>query len=87
MLAALAFSFSVQAAGPRAVRKTVEASMQVKGQVVIAADGTGRPYKAYCRSPSFVHLATTQKLILGHLIADVVPIFGMINRIGGECDK
>ena len=53
----------------------------------IAADGTGRPYKAYCRSPSFVHLATTQKLIIGHLIADVVPIFGMINMIGGECDK
>jgi NADH-quinone oxidoreductase subunit D len=53
----------------------------------VVADGTGRPYKAYCRSPSFVHLATTQKLILGHLIADVVPIFGMINMIGGECDK
>ncbi len=53
----------------------------------IVADGTGRPYKAYCRSPSFVHLATTQKLILGHLIADIVPIFGMINMIGGECDK
>ncbi|MBE7448478.1 MAG: NADH-quinone oxidoreductase subunit D [Kofleriaceae bacterium] len=53
----------------------------------IVADGTGRPYKAYCRSPSFVHLSTCQQLILGHLIADVVPIFGMINMIGGECDK
>lgn len=44
VLVALAFSFSVQAAGPRAVRKTVEASMQVKGQVVIAADGTLQSY-------------------------------------------
>jgi NADH-quinone oxidoreductase subunit D len=53
----------------------------------IVADGTGRPYKAYCRSPSFVHLSTAGDLIKGHLIADVVPIFGMINMIGGECDK
>ena len=53
----------------------------------IVADGTGRPYKAYCRSPSFVHLSTAGDLIRGHLIADVVPIFGMINMIGGECDK
>ena len=53
----------------------------------IAADGTGRPYKAYVRSPSFVHLSTASALIHDHLIADVVPIFGMINMIGGECDK
>ena len=53
----------------------------------IVADGTGRPYKAYCRSPSFVHLSTAGQLIHGHLIADIVPIFGMINMIGGECDK
>jgi NADH-quinone oxidoreductase subunit D len=53
----------------------------------IVADGTGRPYKAYCRSPSFVHLSTAEGLIKNHLIADVVPIFGMSNMIGGECDK
>jgi NADH-quinone oxidoreductase subunit D len=53
----------------------------------VVADGTGRPYKAYVRSPSFVHLSTASQLIHHHLIADVVPIFGMINMIGGECDK
>jgi NADH-quinone oxidoreductase subunit D len=53
----------------------------------VVADGTGRPYRAYVRSPSFVHLSTAGKLIHNHLIADVVPIFGMINMIGGECDK
>lgn len=53
----------------------------------IVADGTGRPYKAYVRSPSFVHLSTASQLIHNHLIADIVPIFGMINMIGGECDK
>jgi NADH-quinone oxidoreductase subunit D len=53
----------------------------------VVSDGTGRPYKCYVRSPSFVHLQTSGNLIHGHFIADVVPIFGMINMIGGECDK
>ena len=53
----------------------------------VVADGTGRPYKAYVRSPAFVHLSTASRLIHDHLIADIVPIFGMINMIGGECDK
>lgn len=53
----------------------------------VVADGTGRPYKAYVRSPSFVHLSTAEMLFKNHFIADVVPIFGMINMIGGECDK
>ena len=53
----------------------------------IVSDGTGQPYKCYCRSPSFVHLSTASTLIHGHLIADIVPIFGMVNMIGGECDK
>jgi NADH:ubiquinone oxidoreductase subunit D len=34
-----------------------------------------------------VHLSTAGQLIHDHYIADVVPIFGMINMIGGECDK
>ena len=53
----------------------------------VVADGTGRPYKAYVRSPSFVHLSTVPQIMKDHLIADIVPIFGMINMIGGECDK
>jgi len=53
----------------------------------IVADGTGRPWKCYCRSPSLINTQTVSKTIQGHLISDVVPIFGMINMIGGECDK
>ncbi|HWN69232.1 MAG TPA: NADH-quinone oxidoreductase subunit D [Haliangium sp.] len=53
----------------------------------IKSDGTGRPYKCYVRSPSFIGLQTVPSLIRGSLISDVVPIFGMINMIGGECDK
>lgn len=53
----------------------------------IVSNGTGQPWKVYCRAPSFVNLQTVPDLIIGGLISDIVPIFGMINMIGGECDK
>ncbi len=53
----------------------------------IKSDGTGRPSKCYVRSPSFVHLSSVSSVIEGALISDIVPVFGMINMIGGECDK
>jgi len=53
----------------------------------VVSDGTGRPWKLYCRAPSFVNLQSVDPLIHGGLISDIVPIFGMINMIGGECDK
>ncbi len=53
----------------------------------VVADGTGRPWKLFCRAPSFTNLQSVDPLIHGGLISDIVPIFGMINMIGGECDK
>ena len=53
----------------------------------VVSNGTGQPWKCYCRSPSFINLQTITPTIKGHLISDIVPIFGMINMIGGECDK
>ncbi len=53
----------------------------------IKSDGTGRPSKCYVRSPAFISLQTVPNLIIGSLISDIVPVFGMINMIGGECDK
>lgn len=51
------------------------------------ADGSGRPYRVHVRGPSFVHMGVMRKMLLGNTIADVVPIFGMINMIGGETDR
>ncbi|MBX7145207.1 MAG: NADH dehydrogenase (quinone) subunit D [Oligoflexia bacterium] len=51
------------------------------------SDGSGRPYKLHVRAPSFIHMGVMRKMLLGANIADVVPIFGMINMIGGECDR
>jgi len=53
----------------------------------IVSDGSGRPYKCRCRPPSFYTTAALRQLIVGANIADIVPIFGSLNMIGGECDR
>jgi NADH-quinone oxidoreductase subunit D len=53
----------------------------------IVSDGTGRPWKCRVRPPCFPATAVLQKVLPGLFIADVVPTFGMINMIGGECDR
>jgi NADH-quinone oxidoreductase subunit D len=53
----------------------------------IVSDGTGRPVKCRLRPPCFANLAVLTKVLPGLFIADVVPTFGMINMIGGECDR
>jgi NADH-quinone oxidoreductase subunit D len=51
------------------------------------SDGTGKPYKVHVRAPSFVHMGAVREMLLGETVADVVPVFGMVNMIGGECDR
>jgi NADH-quinone oxidoreductase subunit D len=53
----------------------------------VVSDGTGKPYRAHVRSPSFIHMGSMKKMLLGANISDLVPTFGMINMIGGECDR
>ena len=53
----------------------------------IVADGTGRPWKCRVRPPCFANVAILPKVLPGLFIADIVPTFGMINMIGGECDR
>jgi NADH-quinone oxidoreductase subunit D len=53
----------------------------------IVSDGTGRPWKCRVRPPSFANTSILNKLLVGLFLADVVPTFGMVNMIGGECDR
>ena len=53
----------------------------------LVSDGTGRPYKLHVRAPSFVHMGAAALMLEGYQLADVVPTFGSINMIGGECDR
>ena len=49
--------------------------------------GGGTPWKVHCRSPSFVHVGGVHRMLDGYQLADIVPTFGSINMIGGECDR
>ncbi len=53
----------------------------------IVADGTGRPFRCRVRPPCFAITQALGSLITGRMIPDVVPTFGMLNMIGGECDR
>jgi len=53
----------------------------------LVSDGTGQPWKCRVRPPCFANLAILAKVLPGLFLADVVPTFGMINMIGGECDR
>jgi NADH-quinone oxidoreductase subunit D len=53
----------------------------------IVSDGTGKPYRLRCRPPSFCIMSGVKKMIEGRMIADIVPTFGSVNMIGGECDR
>jgi NADH-quinone oxidoreductase subunit D len=49
--------------------------------------GGGVPWKVHCRSPSFVHMGGVHRMLDGYQLADIVPTFGSVNMIGGECDR
>jgi NADH-quinone oxidoreductase subunit D len=53
----------------------------------IVSDGTGRPWKCRVRPPCLPPTAILGKVLPGLFLADVVPTFGMMNMIGGECDR
>jgi len=53
----------------------------------IVSDGGGRPYRVRVRPPCFIAMGAFHEMIKGHMVADVIPTFGMINMIGGECDR
>jgi len=53
----------------------------------IVSDGGGRPYRVRVRPPCFIAMGAFREMIRGYTVADIVPTFGMINMIGGECDR
>ena len=71
---------------PGEVYHAVEAANGELGFYVIST-GEDTPYKCRCRPPCFGLTAAIPKMIIGQMVADVVPIFGSINMIGGELDR
>jgi len=52
----------------------------------LVSDGSGTPYRVRIRPPCFSVVQGLEQLITGAMIPDVVPSFGSLNMIGGECD-
>ena len=52
----------------------------------IVSDGSGTPYRVRVRPPCWYNLAAAREMLLGGMIADIIPTFGSVNMIGGECD-
>jgi NADH-quinone oxidoreductase subunit D len=53
----------------------------------VVADGSGIPYRARCRPPSYIHFAVFPYLIVGHQLSDVVAVLGSLNIIAAELDR
>jgi len=53
----------------------------------LVSDGGGKPLKCRVRSPSFALMQGLERMVVGGNLADIIPTFGSINMIGGECDR
>ena len=53
----------------------------------VVSDGSGVPYRARTRPPSFIHFAIFPYLIVGHQLSDIVAVLGSLNIIAAELDR
>src|SRR6202142_284943 len=71
---------------PGEVYHPVEAPKGELGYSIIS-DGTTYPYRVRFRPPSLINLEAFDKMIRGHLVADVVAIIGTLDIVLGEVDR
>jgi NADH-quinone oxidoreductase subunit D len=53
----------------------------------IVSDGTTQPYRVRIRPPSLINLEALDRMVRGHLVADVVAIIGTLDIVLGEVDR
>lgn len=53
----------------------------------VVSIGEKTPYRLHVRPPSFANLQALPDMVRGAYLADLIPTFGSINMIGGECDR
>jgi NADH-quinone oxidoreductase subunit D len=52
----------------------------------LVSDGSGTPYRVRIRPPCFPITSGLGHMLPGSMLSDIVPTFGSLNMIGGECD-
>ena len=55
--------------------------------VYLVSDGSNRPYRCKIRAPGFAHLAATDFICRGHMLADSVAVLGSMDIVFGEIDR
>jgi NADH-quinone oxidoreductase subunit D len=53
----------------------------------IVSDASTNAYRARVRPPSFVNLQALRKMVVGHMVADVVAVIGTLDIVLGEIDR
>lgn len=53
----------------------------------IVSDGRDQPWRVRVHPPCFPIMAALPKLLIGDMMADVIPTFGSVNMIAGELDR
>ena len=53
----------------------------------IVSDGGRHPYRVHLRDPSFVNLQAVRPMVLGGLIADILPVISSVDPVMGGVDR
>ena len=71
---------------PGEVYHSIEAPKGELGYYAVS-DGTTQPYRIRIRPPSLINLEALDRMVRGHLVADVVTIIGTLDIVLGEVDR
>tara|TARA_R110000868_G_scaffold144960_4_gene364526 strand:- start:46184 stop:47437 length:1254 start_codon:yes stop_codon:yes gene_type:complete len=55
--------------------------------IYMVSDGANKPYRLKIHAPSFVHLSALDKMVRGHMLADVVATLSSQDIVFGEVDR
>ena len=58
-----------------------------EGVMYLISDGTDRPYRLKVRSPVFVNVSASKRMVQGVRIADIPTVMAMIDMCLGETDR